>query len=224
VAEVTAALELFGAEERRDRERLRWAVGGALLLHLLFLLSRVPGLATAAPPPAQRREVIELKRYRFERPEPPREALREPRRMRVAVPDPTPDELESIRPLEVEPPPLDLPFDDGLLAIPDAPPPDREAGPILVTGEVQAPRKLLAPMPRYTEIARRARIEGLVVVRATIDREGRVAEARIEKGLGFGLDEASLEAVRGWTFAPATLRGRPVSVFYTLTIRFELQS
>jgi len=79
-------------------------------------------------------------------------------------------------------------------------------------------------MPAYTEIARLARIQGLVVLRATIDRDGRVTDARIEKGLGFGLDEASLETVRRWTFEPATLRGRPVAVFYYLTVRFELRS
>lgn len=45
----------------------------------------------------------------------------------------------------------------------------------------------------------------------------------MEKGLGFGLDEAAIEAVRCWTFEPATLRGRPVPVYVHLTARFELR-
>lgn len=217
-------LDAFGAEERSDRERLRWAVAGALLLHGLFLLSRAPDLATAASPPPERREVVALTRYRLQPPEPPRDVVRERHRVRVPVPDPTPEELEPVRPLEVELPPLDLPFDDGLIAIPEAPPaPAEDGAPIPVGGEVVAPRKLVAPMPAYTEIARLARIQGLVVLRATIDRDGRVTDARIEKGLGFGLDEASLETVRRWTFEPATLRGRPVAVYYYLTVRFEMR-
>jgi len=219
------ALEAFDAETRADRERLRWAVGGALLLHLLFVLSRLPGFAAAALPPPERREPILLKTYRFEPPAPPRELVRAPRRVRVPVPDPTPDELEPVRPLEVELPPLDLALDDGLLAIPESPPPPADDGaPIPFGGEIVAPRRLAAPMPAYSEPARRAHIQGVVVVRATIDRAGRVTDARVEKGLGFGLDEASLDAVRRWTFEPATLRGRPVAVFYYLTVRFELQS
>lgn len=219
------ALEAFDAESRGDRERLRWAVSGAFVIHLLILLTRIPGLATVVAPPAPPREPIPLKTYRFEPPAPPRSAQREPRHVRIPIPDPTPDEVEPVRPLAVEPPRLELPLDDGFLAIPEAlPAPTDEAAPIPFGGEIVAPRKLAAPMPAYSEIARRARRQGVVVVRATIDRDGRVVAARVEKGLGFGLDEATLDAVRRWTFEPATLHGRPVAVFYYLTVRFELQS
>lgn len=221
----TSSSELFGAEERRDRERLRWAVAGALVVHLLILLARLPGLMAAAPPPLERREVIRLQRYRFEPPQPPRELVREPRRVRVPVPDPTPEEPEPLRALQLERPPLDFDFDEGAIVIPEGPPQAASDGaPIPVGGEVVAPRRLVAPMPGYTEIARRAHIQGIVIVRAIIDREGRVTEARVEKGLGFGLDEASLDAVGRWRLAPATLHGRPVIVYYFLTVRFELQS
>lgn len=148
----TSSSELFGAEERRDRERLRWAVAGALVVHLLILLARLPGLMAAAPPPLERREVIRLQRYRFEPPQPPRELVREPRRVRVPVPDPTPEEPEPLRALQLERPPLDFDFDEGAIVIPEGPPQAASDGaPIPVGGEVVAPRRLVAPMPGYTD-------------------------------------------------------------------------
>jgi TonB family protein len=79
------------------------------------------------------------------------------------------------------------------------------------------------PQPRYTEVARRAAVQGAVIIEAIIDEYGRVADARILKGLPLGLDQEALTAVREWRFQPATLGGRPVKVFYTLTVHFQIQ-
>ncbi len=219
------ALEIFGLEEARDRARLRFAVGAALLLHLCLFATRSPDLGGSQLAAPERRGLPVLITPRFRPPEPPPEVLPNPRSRLVPVPDPTPDALEPIRTAVFQRPELDLVLDGGILGIPDAPPPDAGSydAPRPVGGEIAAPVKLFAPSPAYTEIARRAHIEGLVVVRATIDREGRVTDVLVEKGLGFGLDEAAIEAVRRWTFEPATLRGRPVPVFFHLTARFELR-
>lgn len=96
--------------------------------------------------------------------------------------------------------------------------------PIPVGGEVAPPVALVRVEPSYTEPARRARIEGTVIVQATVDREGRVVDVQVVKPLAMGLDAAAVDAVRKWRFRPATLRGRPVAVFFRLTVAFRLQT
>jgi protein TonB len=92
-----------------------------------------------------------------------------------------------------------------------------------VRGDVVKPVVLARVEPVYTEIARRARIQGVVIVETIIDTHGRVTDARIFKSLPMGLSESAVDAVRQWRFEPATLDGRAVSVYFTLTVKFELQ-
>jgi protein TonB len=108
----------------------------------------------------------------------------------------------------------------GIGGLPAAAPTDE---PIHVTGAVTRPVLQDGPQPRYTEMARRAGVQGTVVVEAVIDETGRVTKVEIIKALPMGLDLAAVEAVRSWRFQPATLAGRPVKVFYTLTVHFTLQ-
>jgi periplasmic protein TonB len=63
----------------------------------------------------------------------------------------------------------------------------------------------------------------VVVVRAVIDEQGMVRDVEVVKGLGLGLDQATLDAVRQWRFSPAALHGRPVAVYYHLTVRFTIE-
>jgi protein TonB len=92
-----------------------------------------------------------------------------------------------------------------------------------VGGDVTRPEKLSGPTPQYTEIARRARIQGVVIVEAIIDKKGQVTDVRVIRPLPMGLDQAAADAVRQWRFRPATLNGKPVDVFYSLTVNFQLQ-
>lgn len=77
---------------------------------------------------------------------------------------------------------------------------------------------------RYPEIARKAGIEGRVIVQFIIDEEGNVTEPYIVRGIGGGCDEAALEAVSQLQFSPGRQRGRPVRVRYSLPIMFRLAS
>jgi len=95
--------------------------------------------------------------------------------------------------------------------------------PIHVTGAVTRPVLLDGPQPRYTEMARRAGLQGTVVLEAIIDESGHVINVTVLKRLSMGLDQAAVEAVQSWRFKPATLAGRPVKVYYTLTANFTLQ-
>jgi TonB family protein len=95
--------------------------------------------------------------------------------------------------------------------------------PVRVGGDVTAPERVSGPQPVYTREAREARIQGVVIVEAVVDREGRVGSVRVLKSLPMGLDEAAVEAVRQWRFRPATRSGEPVPVYYVLTVNFRLE-
>jgi len=90
-----------------------------------------------------------------------------------------------------------------------------------VAGGIHRPeligREARASMPPK---ARKAGILGTVIVEVVIDQEGCVRNSRILKGLPMGIDTSVLASVRSWTFRPATLKGRPVAVYYTLLASF----
>ncbi len=92
-----------------------------------------------------------------------------------------------------------------------------------VGGAIDAPVAISRVSPVYTEIARKARLQGVVVLEAIIDTSGNVTQVRILKGLPMGLDKSAEEAVKKWKFKPATLNGRPVKVYFNLTVNFRLQ-
>ena len=92
-----------------------------------------------------------------------------------------------------------------------------------VGGEISKPVRLGGSQPAYTELARKARIQGVVIVEAIIDKAGLVTNVRVLKGLPMGLDQSAVDAIKTWRFKPATLNGRPVSVYYSLTVNFRLQ-
>jgi len=94
---------------------------------------------------------------------------------------------------------------------------------IRFNGTMTRPVHLSGRQPRYSELARRSGVQGTVILEAIIDKKGRVSNVRILKGLPFGLDAEAVSAVQGWTFEPARQDGRPVSVYYTLTVNFQIQ-
>jgi len=95
--------------------------------------------------------------------------------------------------------------------------------PVRVGGNVAAPTVINRVEPVYTEIARKARIEGIVILEAIIEKDGTVRDVRTLKPLAMGLDAAAMDAVRRWKFKPGTLNGRPVPVIFNLTVNFRLQ-
>ena len=113
--------------------------------------------------------------------------------------------------------------DDLVIAVPDAPPAPAPSGPIFVTGDVQKPEKISDVQPQYSEIARKARIQGVVILQTIIDKDGNITDIKILKGLPMGLSEAAVNAVSQWKYKPATLNGKPVAVYFNLTVNFQLQ-
>ncbi len=96
--------------------------------------------------------------------------------------------------------------------------------PRYVSGDMSPPTKLSAPQPQYTREARRARTRGMIALETVIDTSGRVSKLALLNELPNGLTGATVEAIRLWTFEPATLGdGTPVPVYYVLTVSFDLQ-
>jgi protein TonB len=99
-----------------------------------------------------------------------------------------------------------------------APPPPA----IRINSRFHPPVKLHDVAPVYPDLAREARVEGVVVIECRIDTAGHVADARVLSG-HLLLDAAALDAVRQWRYRPTLLNGRPVAVLMTVTVRFSLR-
>ncbi len=95
--------------------------------------------------------------------------------------------------------------------------------PIHITAEMSRPEPLQPIRPLYTEVARRAGLQGTVIVEAVIDEKGRATDIRVLRGLPMGLDRAAVEAIQRCPFKPAMMGGRPVKVYFNLTVNFTIQ-
>ena len=85
------------------------------------------------------------------------------------------------------------------------------------------PEEVDRVVPRYPAAARREGVAGAVVIRGIVRRDGRIDDVEIIKDLPYGLGDAARDAVRRWRFRPATFRGEPIDVYYTVTVNFRLQ-
>lgn len=98
---------------------------------------------------------------------------------------------------------------DGIAAVP-------------LRGDMVAPVVLYKLEPEYSEQARKARIQGTVVLEGVIDERGRTHMLKVRDGLGLGLDEQAIEAVKQWRFKPATKDGKPIAIVGTFYLTFRL--
>jgi TonB family protein len=85
------------------------------------------------------------------------------------------------------------------------------------------PEEIDRVVPRYPAAARRRNVGGAVVVRGIVRRDGTIDNVEIIKDLPYGLGEEARRAVSRWRFRPATYRGEPIDVYYTVTVNFRLQ-
>lgn len=91
-----------------------------------------------------------------------------------------------------------------------------------VGGGISAPTAVSSPDPAYTEEARRAKKQGTCTLWLIVDSAGHPRDIRIVRGLGFGLDEKAVEAVKQWRFNPALKDGKPVDVQISVEVEFHL--
>jgi len=87
---------------------------------------------------------------------------------------------------------------------------------------VSAPVAISSPDPEYSEEARKAKYQGVVVLALTVGTDGRAHDIHVARSLGLGLDEKAIEAVKSWTFKPGEKNGTPVAVYINVEVDFHL--
>ncbi len=105
---------------------------------------------------------------------------------------------------------------------PPPPAPPVRYAPVRVGGTIRAPARIAGATPVYPITAQQARLEGVVVLEATIDERGSVERLRVVESAPL-FDQAALDAVRRWRYTPTLLNGVPVPVLMTVTVRFTLR-
>ncbi len=111
---------------------------------------------------------------------------------------------------------------DTLAPPPPPPAPDPTPRKVPVGGDVRVPQKLHDAAPVYPAIAIAARVQGIVIVQATIGTDGQVVDATVLRSIPL-LDQAALDAVRQWRYTATRLNGQPVAVVMTVTVNFTLR-
>jgi TonB family protein len=96
-------------------------------------------------------------------------------------------------------------------------------GPFRPGSGIDAPRLLREVKAEYTDDARRRGITGDVVLEIVVRRDGTVGDVTVLQGLGAGLDQRAVNAVRQWRFSPARRRGEPVDVIVEVAVEFTLR-
>jgi protein TonB len=76
--------------------------------------------------------------------------------------------------------------------------------------------------PEFSEEARKAKYQGVVVLSIEVDENGTVRNVRVLQKLGLGLDEKAIEAVSHWRFRPALSDGKPIATEATVQVSFQL--
>lgn len=89
-------------------------------------------------------------------------------------------------------------------------------------GEIDPPTRLVYKPPVYPQVAIAARLEGTVILEATIDAQGVVQNVTVLRSMPM-LDKAAVEAVRQWRYTPTRLNGQAVPVIMTVTVTFSIK-
>ena len=93
--------------------------------------------------------------------------------------------------------------------------------PVRVGGQIKEPKKIKNVNPVYPDIARQARVQGVVIMECVISPQGAVTTCKNLRGIPL-LDQAAMDAVKQWTYSPTLLNGVPVPVIMTVTVNFKL--
>jgi len=133
------------------------------------------------------------------------------------VPEPTPNYSDEARRLHIQ----------GTAATVQqtAPPPtEQEQKPVERVGPGVTPPIVISPMtePDYTDEARKAHIQGTVVLSVIVRADGTGKVDKVIRSLGYGLDQKAIETFEKWRFAPAKKDGKPVDVQLQVTMSFKL--
>jgi periplasmic protein TonB len=103
---------------------------------------------------------------------------------------------------------------------PSSPPPPRK--PVRVGGEIKEPTLIYRVDPVYPMLAQVRQLEGVVILEAIVDEEGKVESVRVLRSPGV-FEQAAIDAVRQWRYSPVILNGRPEKFILTAVVSFRLE-
>ena len=89
-------------------------------------------------------------------------------------------------------------------------------------GGVTAPQVIFNPEPSFSDEARKAKAQGIVLLLLVVGKDGHPYDVRVGQSLGMGLDEKAIEAVNHWRFRPGTLNGQAVATRIAVQVDFHL--
>jgi protein TonB len=217
-------------QEEDDPKDRQWAFFIALVIHILIITVTFPKF-TKPELKEKKKDTVYVSRWvpppppKIER---PKQVIQEDLKARkVPVPDPTPDEPEPVREPEVEPDPIPIPPDVEIVIGAPEPPP-LEEGPVRAGfGGVTYPVLIESTkvLPKYPELARKAKVTGNVILEAVIHKDGTVGGVKVLRspGANLGFETAAIEAVEQWRYKPGVQNGRPVDVYFTIVVEFVLK-
>jgi protein TonB len=217
------------------------AIASIALLPLLFVKERLPQVPTmmafVATPPAPP-------------PPPPPPAITKPKQAQPK-PEARPNQSQLVVPIE-EPTALPaIPDDEGFdVGVPGGveggiaggvvggvvgglpepppplppPPPPAPRAPVRIGGQIQQPQPVTRIEPEYPPLAVRAKVQGVVILEATVAEDGAVTDVRLLRSAHPLLDRAAEAAVRQWRYSPVVLNGARVPFILTVTLSFFLQT
>lgn len=89
--------------------------------------------------------------------------------------------------------------------------------------DIKKPVVIYMPIPPYTEEAKEAKVEGLVILQVIVRKDGSVDALKVLRGVGYGLDESAIRTIaKEWKFKPGMLKEVPVDVLVTIEVSFRL--
>jgi len=91
-----------------------------------------------------------------------------------------------------------------------------------IGGGVSEPKVIYSVDPEFSDEARRAKYQGVVLIALIVDAQGNPQSVHVARALGMGLDEKAMEAVRQFKFKPALREGKPVACYATVEVNFRL--
>lgn len=208
----------------RKRYPLYIEVGLVLVLALLIVAFRVDW----NPPSDQNFDVQEQEQIEMEEVKQTQQQETPPPPPKPPVPVEVPNESElADEELDLD---ASLDLDEPVAEAPPPPEPEEEEEeepeifvvvenmPELIGGLASIQSKI-----KYPEMAKKAGVEGRVIVQFIVDENGNVQDPQVVRGLGAGLDEEAVRAVKMAKFKPGQQRGKPVKVKMSLPITFRLR-
>ena len=106
-------------------------------------------------------------------------------------------------------------------APPPPPPPPAPRKPVRIGGQIKEPAIIHRVQPEYPALAVASKMEGVVILEAIVDEEGRVESVRSLRTATI-FDDPAIKAVRQWRYSPVLLNGRPEKFILTVVVSFNL--